>query len=150
MRACSLSLRAGLGLGLLALTTLAGCGKSPVGPTPELTTETYTGTVKTGGSDFKTFVVNYALTSSDASVTVTAITSVATSTAIDTTIGVGFGNIAFDGSCTRAAAYTATAAKVSQELIASGAFGAGTYCVQVYDAGTLTEAINYAITVKHY
>jgi hypothetical protein len=35
-------------------------------------------------------------------------------------------------------------------MFATGAFGPGTYCVQVFDAGTLTEPLNYSLTLKHY
>ena len=134
---------------LLAGVALSGCG-STTSPTPTLSTETLTGTVKTGGSDSKSFTVNYASSASDASVAVTALKTAAAGTDLAVTIGVGFGSVAFDGSCTRSAAYSATAAQVNQELIASGAFSAGTYCVQVFDAGTLTEDATYTLTVKHY
>jgi hypothetical protein len=129
---------------------LGACSKSPTAPTPILATETLTGTVQVGGSDSKRFTVSYTGDVSDGSLTLNGLTSVATGAAVATTIGVGFGSLAFDGSCVRSATYTATAATLGQEMFASGAFGPGTYCVQVYDAGTLTEPLNYSLTLKHY
>jgi hypothetical protein len=143
---------------LLAATLLlafaaSACGKSPTSPTPTLVTETFTGTLAPKGTSSKPFAVSYALDYSDASVTVTSLTTTANATPITSTIGIGFGVIGFDGSCTRDAGYTADAASLNQELIASGVFinGAGiNYCVQIYDVGTLTEAANYTFVVKHY
>jgi hypothetical protein len=152
MRVLTLSRRGSVGLGAaVILMFAAGCGgSSPTAASPTLTTETFTGTVKQGGTDFKTFQVAYALSNSDASVAVTSLTLVATGAALDTTIGVGFGTIAFDQSCTRAAAYSSTTARLGQELVAQGVFGPGPFCVQVFDAGTLTGDTAYSITVKHY
>jgi hypothetical protein len=129
---------------------LGACSKSPTAPTPVLATETLTGTVQVGGVDSKPFTVNYTGDVSDGSLTLNTLTSVTTGTAVATTIGVGFGTPAFDGSCVRSATYTATAATLGQEMIATGAFGPGTYCVQVFDAGTLTEPLSYSLTLKHY
>jgi hypothetical protein len=130
--------------------TAAACNNGSTTPTPVLSTENLTGTVAVQGSDSKRFTVNYALTASDASVTVTGLTTAA-GAAVTTTIGVAFGQVAFDGSCTAAAQYTANAATIGQELVAYGAFlGPIVYCIKVFDAGTLTEPLNYAITVKHY
>jgi hypothetical protein len=139
--------------GLLTLTTLAAaCGgtSQPTAPTPVLATENFTGTVAVGGADSKRFTVSYADSASDASITVTSLTKVSDGTAVTTTIGVAFGTIAFDQSCAASANYTASAANLNQEYVAQGAFGPGPYCVRIYDAGTLTEPVNYAVTVKHY
>lgn len=144
--------RVAVGLGLMVgLMGASGCGnKTTTTPSATLTTENLTGTLAVLGSDSKKFTVNYSFDVSDASVTVTSLTTVAASTPLTTTIGVAFGTIAFDGSCAAAAAYTANAAALNQELVASGAFGPGQYCVKIFDSGTLTEPTNYAITLKHY
>jgi hypothetical protein len=138
-------------LGVWTLGFAAGCNKSPTQTTPVLATETLTGTLAPLATSSKNFNVNFAYYASDASVTVTAMTTVASSTPVDTTIGVAFGSIQFDGSCGRSTAYTAAAAHIGQELVASGVFiGPNTYCVQIFDSGTLAEPINYTLTVKHY
>jgi hypothetical protein len=141
-----------LSLTVVLLATLAaGCNKN-TNPTPTLSTDTLTGAIDPLGTDFKTFKVNYPTLLTDASVTVTALTAASTGTALSasTTIGVGFGSIAFDGSCTRSTTYSAANAPINKELIAPGVFSQGTYCVQVFDSGTLTERTNYTLVVKHY
>jgi hypothetical protein len=142
----------GAGLALAALGALAAsCGKNATAPTPVLTTDTLTGTVGVLGTSFKTFDVNYEFLTTDGSVTLTALTSASTGTPLDVTIGIAFGIIAFDGSCAPSSIYTAKAAKVGQPLVATQAFpGSGTYCVQVFDSGTLPEAANYTLSVQHY
>lgn len=143
--------RLGTAASLVACVLLVtGCGESPTTPSPVLATETFSGTVQVGGSDSKRFTVSYAQAASDASVTLNTLTLTASGAATTTTVGVGFGTPAFDGSCVRSTTYTATAAVIGQEMLASGAFGPSTYCVQVFDAGTLTESVNYSLTVKHY
>lgn len=130
---------------------LAGCKKDPVIPTPVLETQEFTGTLSPGGTNIHTFTVSFAYSGTDASVTLKSLTG--PSGAVSTTIGLGFGTLGFDGSCTRSSAATVAAANIGQEYATSGGlFGAGNYCISVFDAGTLAAvgALNYAITVKHY
>jgi hypothetical protein len=127
----------------------AGCGQ-PTAPSPILASDLFTGTIAVQGSDTKSFVVAYDKEFSDGSVTVTAISKAADATPLAITIGVGFGVTAADGSCVRDPTFSAAAAAIGQELVATGVFFAGTYCVQVFDAGTLTEPVTYALTVRHY
>lgn len=138
-------------LGTLVLALAAGCGNKATSPTPVLTTDTLSGTIAVLGTSSQVFTVNYALSYSDAAVKVTSLKTVANSTDLGKTIGIGFGTIAFDGSCARSATYTATAAQINQVLTASGVFiGSQPYCVQIFDAGTLTEPVAYTIEVQHY
>jgi len=131
----------------------AGCGSSnqPTAPTetPVLSTETFTGTVQPAGKDSKAFTVTYSSDYSDASITLTALTN-ASGAAVQTTMGLAFGTIAFDTSCTPAAQLTAPTAAIGQELRTPAVFYSGKYCVSIFDAGTVTEPLNYSITVKHY
>ena len=92
----------------------------------------------------------------DLSVTVTSLTTVANATPVTgITIGLGFGTVS--GS-TCAAQIQAPAAPLNQELFAPNGASAGAYCVQIYDCPTgtasctptLAEAVNYSMTVKHY
>ena len=144
---------------ILVLALIPGCSKkTPTTPDPVLQTETFTGTVNLLGSFKQNFIVGYDQGTSDASVTVTGITTVANATPLTTTIGVAFGSIAFDGSCTRASNYTAPAAAINQELVASGIFTAATYCVSIFDPAiltppatpALTEAVNVTFVIKHF
>jgi hypothetical protein len=131
----------------------AGCG-SPTNPTPVLVTETISGTVSPKGTSSKTFNVNYAYYNTDAGVKITNLVLASDNTTPFTnTIGVAFGVIKFDGSCGPDANYTANAATINQQLVAQSVFigGAGQqYCVQVFDAGTLSEAVNWTATLQHY
>ena len=139
-----------LGILTAASVLLGACGQ-PTEPTPVpvLATETFTGSLAQLGKDAKTFTVNYTGDYSDAAVTVNSLTT-AGGAALSTTIGIAFGTLAFDASCTPAASYTATAATLGQELRAPVVFYAGKYCVLIFDSGTLTENVTYSLTVKHY
>jgi hypothetical protein len=133
-----------------------GCGDSnPAAPTPVLKTESFTGTLQPLGLDFKTFTIAYTGTS-DLSVIVNTLTTVAGAAPVTgITIGIGFGTVS--GS-TCSAQIQAPAAPLNQELFAPNGASAGAYCVQIYDCptgatgctSTLTEAVTYAMTVKHY
>ncbi len=139
------------------VTTLApGCGSSPAAPTPVQQTESFTGTLQPLGVDFKAFTIAYAQGSSDLSVTVNTLTTVANASPVTgITIGVGFGTVS--GS-TCAMQIVAPAAPLNQELFAPNGASAGAYCVQISDCptgttgctSTLTEAVTYSMTVKHY
>ena len=138
-------------LGLTVLLFASACSKdTPAAPTATVISDSFSGTLNVLGSDSKNFTVVYAAGLSDASITVTALSTVSTSTALTTTIGVAFGIIAFDGSCSRSTPLTAPAASINQELTASGVFSPGTFCAQIFDSGTLLEPANYTFVVKHF
>ena len=132
-----------------------GCG-SATAPSPTLQTETFTGTLQPLGSDFKTFTVSYTQSTSDLSVSIDSLKTVAASTPITgITMGIGFG--AVSGSTCSLQVQTPTAA-LAQELFAPNGASAGSYCVQIYDCPTgttgcssmLTEPVTYTMTVRHY
>jgi hypothetical protein len=139
---------------LLAGLLAAGCGNSATNPTPVLTTETISGTVAPKGTSSKTFDVNFALYNSDAGVTLTSLVLASdNATPFTGTVGVAFGIIKFDGSCGPDANYTDNAATVGKQLVARSVFIGGTghqYCIQVFDAGTLTEPLNWTAQLQHY
>ena len=77
----------------VALTLGTGCG-SATAPSPTLLTDTFTGTLQPLGSDFKTFSITYNQSSSDLSVSVDSLKTVANSTPVTgITIGIGFGAV---------------------------------------------------------
>jgi len=140
----------------LAIAVLAAtsCGKSSTtttAPTPVLVTDSLVGTVQVLGVDTKPFSVQYPYAYTEASITVTSMKSVATGAAIDpaTTIGVAFGTILADGTCSRSS-IAEPATMLNQEKVSPAVFLNGLYCMQIFDSGTLLEPINYAITLKHY
>jgi hypothetical protein len=139
----------------LVLTLAAGCG-SATAPSPPLQTETFTGTLQPLGTDFKTFTITYTQSTTDLSVTVDSLKTVAASTPVTgITIGIGFGSVS--GSTCSLQIQTPTAA-LATELFAPNGASAGTYCVQIFDCPTgttgcssmLTEPVTYSMTVKHY
>jgi hypothetical protein len=146
---------ASLALVAVVLALGAGCG-SATAPSPTLQTETFTGTLQPLGTDFKTFTIAYAQSTSDLSVTIDSLKTVAASTPVTgITIGIGFGGVS--GSTCSLQIQTPTAA-LATELFAPNGASAGSYCVQIFDcptgttecSSTLTEAVTYSMTVKHY
>src|SRR5262249_14155640 len=137
-----------LALSSLAVCVLAGaaCGGSDnstpnfVMPTPTLVTESFTGAVAVGGTDFHTFSV---ANSGAISVTLTAAGPPAT---IYVGLGVGTPSMATCTLLTNGA--VATPAGTTAQL--SGTISAGSYCVSVFDIGNQTGDITYAVTVTHY
>lgn len=137
------------------LSAAAGCGSSTA-PTPVAKTEVFTGTLQPLGVDFKTFSIAYAQSATDVSITVNSLTTVAASTPVTgITIGVGIGTVS---GATCAVQVQNPAAVLGQELFAPSGASAGNYCVQISDCptgttgctSTLTEPVNYSMTVKHY
>ena len=144
-----------IGLAGLILSLSAGCG-SATAPEPPLQTETFTGTLQPLGLDFKTFSVTYTQSATDLSVTIDSLKTVANATPVTgITMGIGFGNVS-GGTCSLQ--IQAPAAALAQELFAPNGAPAGAYCVQIYDcptgttgcSSTLTEAVTYTMTVRHY
>ncbi len=115
--------------------------------------DVFTGIIRPLGTDSHQFTVNYTAAQSDASVKVTSLTSVATGAPANITIGVGFGNTNV-GVCTISSTVTNVAAPLNTELPTTGEpFVAGPYCVEIFDnpaAPTVTEPLNYSLTVSHF
>jgi hypothetical protein len=146
-----------LGPSALLLSLAAACG-SPAEPTPTptLQTENFSGTLQPLGLDFKTFTIVYTQGPTDLSITVNGLTSVANATPVTgITIGIGVGAVS-GSNC--ALQIQSSAATLGQELFAPNGASAGSYCVQIFDCptgatgctSTLTEAVTYTMTVKHY
>src|SRR5262245_39925681 len=85
-------------LGLIGfIITSAGCNSTSnsstaTTPSPVLASDNLTGTITPLGTASNTFTVNYNAAYTNASITVTSLTSVATGAAQSMTIGVGFGS----------------------------------------------------------
>jgi hypothetical protein len=145
-----------IAFGAILLGLISSCNKTPTAPTPVLQTETFTGTLQPLGLDVKTFAVVYTQSSTDLSVIINSLTTVTGSTAVTgITMGIGFG--AVSGSTCSLQVQTPVAT-LGQELFAPNGASPGTYCVQIFDCptgttgctSTLTEAVTYSMTVKHY
>jgi hypothetical protein len=147
---------------LAMLGGLAACKNNTTLPTPEQVTETFTGTLppcpagvtppcEANGKSHN-FTVNYGFATTNATVTVKSLVNAATSAPLSTTIGIGFGTIGFDQSCQLAPNAKTPTASVGTPN-GPVPVQAQTYCVQIYDAGTLTTlgvSANYTVEVTHY
>jgi len=119
---------------------VAGIGASPT-PTVSQVTDTFSGTVDVGGSDFHTFTV--VATGGSISATLTA-------AGPPPTIFMGFGVGVVNGtSCSLLTnGFLNTQASASPQLV--GTINAGTYCLAVYDIGNQSAQIAYTATVTHF
>lgn len=132
-------------LGLIGLTIVAafGCSgssnTSPSGQVTQPTVDVFTGSLTPGG-----FIVHpFTVVRSNGTLDVT-LTQVSSSLQI----GLGVGTPA-DGSCTfLAGASLRTGASTTPQV--SGVANAGSYCIGIFDVGTLTEAVTYRVTASHY
>jgi len=110
-------------------------------PTGTATVESFDGTVDVAGSDVHPFTV----TQSSGQVNVTLVTAGPPPTIY---VGLAVGTLS-NGTCTRItnANVLVQAGAVAQ---ISGTATAGSYCVEVYDAGNQLVSIAYTVTVSHY
>jgi hypothetical protein len=138
---------------LASVGATAACGRK-LGPSdiPILTTETFTGTIVPLGTSHHAFTVYYSVNFTDATMTLTSLTTVSSGSVPAITIGLAFGNLN-GGVCTRAPSYTRVAISVNQALpTVDQPFSPGVFCVQIFDnpdSPTVTEPLNYSLTVSH-
>jgi hypothetical protein len=122
-----------LSVSLLGLALMSAC-RSPT--FPELN-DTFDGVLQPQGADWHQFVVQHP---GDVNITVTKFEPLSTAT-----FGVGIGVI--DG--TKCVVTTGTdTGRVNATGLASA--GAGTYCVQLYDTGNVTQTVTYTVKVRHF
>jgi hypothetical protein len=110
-------------------------------PTAAVITENVSGTVQIGGSDTHPFTV--ALSGGQLNVILTAAGPPST-----IYMGLGIGTYASSTCTLLSNGYVVTQAGATAQL--SGTVNAGSYCLQVYDAGNQTAAVTYAVTLNHY
>lgn len=121
--------------GCSSISNLFGGGDTS--PSPSSSTDAFAGSVVVGGSSFFTFTV-----SQQGTVNVTL-----TSLAGTTPVGVGIGTPNGTTSCTVTTSSQSTLAGASPQVTANEK--PGTYCVSVFDPGTLTAATNFSVSVVH-
>ena len=118
---------------------VAGCGNSTTSTAPSstssATSETWSSTVAPGGQSSRSFTVN---SSGPINVTLTA---------AGATLGLGIGLPRVTGGGCRLSVNVNTSAGSTPQLSASA--DAGQYCVQVYDLGTLTDPVGFALKIDH-
>jgi hypothetical protein len=124
---------------ITACLLLANCGSNSTPTTPSTTatstSETWSSTVAPGGQSSRSFTVNAAGTIS------------VTLTAAGDTLGLGVGLPRVTGGGCRLGV-TVNASAGSTPQISTSA-DAGQYCVQVYDLGTLTDPVGFAVKIDH-
>ena len=122
--------------------TAAACNNNstltaPTNP-PEISDPPVTGTVQVGASDFHTFSVSQ---TGDVQVTLTAAGPPAT-----ITVGLGIGT---PSALTCPLTFGQTKVAASTAPLDVGTLAAGTYCVEIFDAGNQSGPITYSLTVTH-
>jgi hypothetical protein len=136
-----------------AALAAAGCGDdaitNPDTPTPTSVTETFTGKVTVNGAITQPFVVQTAGTVVATLTVLDPAKVVVDGEEVDNVLGLSLGT--WNGLvCTVGAPTLANdKAKVGVSLTGS-ATATGNYCVRVYDAGALTQATDFELTVTHF
>ena len=119
-------------------TIRIGHNLTPSSPNPTAATDTFASFLAIGGSSFHTFPVSR---SGNIIITLTSVTPSAM-------VGVGIGIPgASSSNCILSSSLTATAGSAPQISIP---VDAGTYCAEVYDAGTVTApGVSFSLTIAH-
>jgi len=132
-------LRAFVSPWVVVAVLVAGCGGNDTPTTPSSPSssmsETWSSIVAPGGQSTRSFTVN-----SSGTITVTL-------TAAGATLGLGIGLPRVTGGGCRLGVSVNTPAGSAPQLSASA--DAGQYCVQVYDLGTLTDTVGFALKIDH-
>jgi hypothetical protein len=132
----------GRGFLLLLLLSTAACnGSSTAATTTTVTrsTDTFTGTVPVGGSDFHSFQV--------AATGIVDVTLTAAAPPAGVVMGISLGTPG-DGRCAAFAGGSTTASAGSSVQL-SGLVSPSALCVDVHDAGGQTAPVSYTVTVVH-
>ena len=118
----------------------AGCGKDKTPTTPSNTSgprsETWSSTVAPGGQSSRSFTVD---ASGTVNVTLTAAGAAA--------LGLGVGLPRTTGGGCRLSVSVNTSAGTTPQI--STAADAGQYCVEVYDLGSITDPVGFAVKIDH-
>lgn len=130
-----------LALACASTFTLIGCSKMdiPTLPLAEPVTETFENQFGVLGSSTRTFVV-----SETGTVSVT-LTAAGPPAGVALGVGVGIPR-ATGGGCSLSRSVTTAAASAPQLSVTAEP---GTYCVQVFDVGTLTGDVGFTVSVRH-
>jgi hypothetical protein len=133
-------LRAPLSPWFVIFLFIAACGDDTNTPTTPSNTssamsETWSSTVAPGGQSTRSFTVN-------ASGTINVTVTVA-----GAAVGVGVGLPRLTGGGCRLGITVNTSAGTTPQI--STAADAGQYCVQVYDLGTLSDPVGFALKIDH-
>lgn len=135
---------------LVAVTPLiVGCENGPIPTTADTTTtttttttspvtETFTGQLNVGGYAFRTFVAAKAGT---ATVTLTSVAGSASTTGTKLGFGLGLPDATGSGCLFTRSSETSAGGQLTASV------DAGTYCVRVWDLGTLAQQTAFLVTI---
>jgi hypothetical protein len=127
---------------VLALVA-AGCHHSSTAPTvvaPPTITDSFRGTLPVGGSSFYSFVIG-----ANGTLNVTLNSLLVDGAPFTSTIGLSVGNPG-GTTCVALTSGDETPGPTPQ---ATGTYGPGTFCVRIYDDGTLTAPVAFDISIAH-
>jgi len=128
---------------LMALVAACGDTKTPTLPTPNIVTDTFTNPspLTPNGAFAHTFTTT----------TGGAVAATMTTVAPDATKVIGFQLGIWTPATSACSAILSNDAALQGSLLAANAASAGTYCIRVYDVGTITAdaPVSYTVTVTH-
>jgi len=134
--------------GLLGTALLvAGCDSPPTGPTPSTATPStnlFSATLSPGGKIFYAPIINEA---SEVAMTLVSVTGADGNTALQTRLGMAYGNPDETdpaNTCNHTSQATATPSLLTQFRLTSTA---ESHCIEVFDPGTLTGDVVFAVRV---
>lgn len=104
-------------------------------------TETFAGTLQAKGSNFFSFYVTQA---GPVGLTLAAVQTPG-GAALNTPVGIGWG-IPAGTTCARSASQTTPPGLAAQLTVT---LNPGTYCAAVFDSGSLSSAVNFAMRIRH-
>lgn len=136
-----------LAASVLSLAFLAaGCGYDAPSPTAPSTlatsTRIFTGSLPAQGSRFYSFQVFQA---GVVNITLVSLTGDTRGTTLGTVLGLGSGRP--NGPDCELTTSTSSPPGLTSQL--SVALGPGTYCVKIFDIGSLTTTVNFAVRIVH-
>jgi hypothetical protein len=137
----------------IALVAAFGCGSSndtPTAPSGNATIEKFTGGFEIAGVGP---VHQFAIQKNNGllNMVVTAVTTSGTETPAGVAVGIALGSQT-SGGCVAISGAQATVQAGSTSITSglSGTANAGNYCFIVFDVGTLTGPVTYAVEVSHF
>jgi hypothetical protein len=137
-------------LTLLVLSALGvGCSNNPSSPSTGTTSTGSTtvpfffaGTLAPQGANFYSFSLTQA---GIIDITVVSLTNAPLNPTPNTTVGIGFGTPS-GTTCGLTASARTSAGLVAQLTTAAGV---GTFCISIFDVGTLTTSTNFVVRIVH-
>ena len=119
-----------------------GCGGSPTGPDPvyDMKSETFSGSLNTGGGASFPFVV---VNPGSIDVSITQLSPVST-----LSMGLSLGS--WDAATEACTQQVTTSGATLNTVYSASPNGPGNYCVSIFDSGNVQAEIGFTLSVTHY